>query len=281
MRVEAAFQEAMANAGLLTQDPVIADGILHRIHLEGHKRGSRNGAYVLHGDGRAAGWFQDFVSGFKATWKADGDFKSDPDAHRRMKEARAKRDAEEIAKHRQAAARANSIWDAATEVDEHPYLIRKGVKAFGLRVSGKALLIPLRDSWGAIWSLQSILPDGTKKFMPGGKVKRMMNWVGNGTQTAFVAEGYATACTLAERTGFGAYVAFSSGNLLPVATELREIFPQRRIIIAGDADPVGRAKAEEAARASRAELSMPTFPPGVDGSDWNDLAVWEADNGDH
>jgi putative DNA primase/helicase len=278
------FAEAMANAGLITQDPVIADGTLHRIHLEGHKRGTRNGAYVLHGDGKAAGWFQDFVTGTRATWKATSDWKPDPDARRRMEEAKAQRLAEEKARHDEAASRAARIWEQGTDCQSYPYLTMKRVKPCGLRVKGNSLLIPLRDSWGNLWSLQRIEPHGdgfTKRFMTGGRVKGLMHWVGNGTQTVFVAEGFATAATLAERTGFGAYVAFSSGNLLAVATELREIFPQRRIIIAGDADPVGMAKAEEAARVARAELSIPEFPPGVAGSDWNDLAMWEADNGDH
>jgi putative DNA primase/helicase len=269
------FAEAMANAGLITQDPVIADGALHRIHLEGHKRGTRNGAYVLHGDGKAAGWFQDFVTGTRATWKAASDWKPDTGARRRMEEAKAQRLAEEKARHEEAASRAARIWEQATDCTSHPYLTMKRVKPCGLRVKGDALLIPLRDSWGNLWSLQRIEPHGAKRFMTGGRVKGLMHWVGNGTQTVFVAEGFATAATLAERTGFGAYVAFTAGNLLAVANELREIFPQRRIIIAGDTDPVGRAKAEEAARVARAELSIPEFPPGVEGSDWNDLSIAE------
>lgn len=106
-----------------------------------------------------------------------------------------------------------------------------------------------------------------------------MHWTGDHGQTLFVCEGYATAATLAERTGHAAYVAFSAGNLLAVATELRDCFPHRRIIIAGDSDPTGRVKAEQAARSVRAELSIPEFPEGVAGTDWNDLAAWESANG--
>lgn len=281
MHVEAAFAEAMANAGLITQDPVIADGALHRIHIEGQRRGSKNGAYVLHGDGKAAGWFQDFVTGTRATWKAGSDWKPDQDARRRIEEAKAQRLAEEKARHEEAASRAARIWEQATYCESHPYLTLKRVKPCGLRVKGNSLLIPLRDSWGSLWSLQRIEPHGdgfTKRFMTGGRVKGLMHWVGNGTQTLFVAEGYATAATLAERTGLGAYVAFSAHNLVDVASELRSIFPFRRIIIAGDTDTVGREAAEKAARAARAELSIPTFPAGVAGSDWNDLSIAEGSN---
>jgi putative DNA primase/helicase len=200
-----------------------------------------------------------------------------------MEEAKAQRLAEEKARHEEAASRAARIWEQATDCESHPYLTLKRVKPCGLRVKGNSLLIPLRDSWGNLWSLQRIEPHGDgffKRFMTGGRVKGLMHWVGNGTQTVFVAEGYATAMTLAERTGFGAYVAFSSGNLMAVATELREIFPHRRIIVAGDSDPVGRSKAEQAARSARAELSIPDFPPGAPGSDWNDLALWRAHGND-
>lgn len=68
---ESSFAAAMAEAGIVTSEPILADGQLHRIHVEGHRRGTKNAAYVLHGDGRAAGWFQDFVTGTKATWKAE------------------------------------------------------------------------------------------------------------------------------------------------------------------------------------------------------------------
>jgi putative DNA primase/helicase len=279
MHVEAAFADAMAQAGLITQDPVIADGSLHRIHIEGQRRGTKNAAYVLHSDGKAAGWFQDFVTGTRATWKAASSWKPDPDARRRMEQAKVQRRSQEEARHQEAASRAARIWEQATECESHPYLDLKHVKPCGLRVKGNSLLIPLRDSWGNLWSLQRIEPHGdgfTKRFLTGGRVKGLMHWIGNGTQTVFVAEGYATAATLAEQTGMGGYVAFNAGNLEAASVELREIFPHRRIIVAGDADPVGRAKAEQAALSARAELSIPDFPPGVPGTDWNDLATWGA-----
>lgn len=285
MDAELAFQSAMAEAGIVTNEPILADGQIHRVHVEGHRRGTKNAAYALHTDGRAAGWFQDFVTGTRATWKASGDWKPDPGAKQRMEQAKAQRKAEEHARHMEAASRAARIWEQATDCEGHPYLDRKRVRAWGLRVKGNALLIPLRDSWGRVWSLQRIEPHGdgfSKRFMAGGRVKGLMHWVGDlYGHLLFVCEGYATAATIAGQTGQAAYVAFSAGNLMDVAVELRAIFPHRRIIIAGDSDPVGRGKAESAARAARAELSIPEFPEGVPGSDWNDLAAWRAGHGDN
>jgi putative DNA primase/helicase len=51
MHIEAEFFAAMQEAGITPSDGVIADGQLHRCHIEGHKSGTRNGAYVLHPEG--------------------------------------------------------------------------------------------------------------------------------------------------------------------------------------------------------------------------------------
>ena len=62
------FSNAMAAAGIVTDDTITADGHLHRIHVEGQRRGSRNAAYILHSDGFPAGWFMDFKTGTTGTW---------------------------------------------------------------------------------------------------------------------------------------------------------------------------------------------------------------------
>src|SRR5260363_320250 len=50
-------------------------------------------------------------------------------------------------------------WQCTWETlapDDHPYLKRKQVEAFGLRREGHLLVTPLRDADGKIWSLQYI-----------------------------------------------------------------------------------------------------------------------------
>jgi phage/plasmid primase-like uncharacterized protein len=51
-----------------------------------------------------------------------------------------------------------------------------------------------------------------------------------------IGEGYATVDTLSQALGFPTVAAFDSGNLPSVATLLREKFPDKPIIIAGDND---------------------------------------------
>src|ERR1700734_1904673 len=52
-----AFREAMEAVGIRTKDKIVGDGVLHRVHVDGDGKGSRNGWYLLHVDERPAGVF--------------------------------------------------------------------------------------------------------------------------------------------------------------------------------------------------------------------------------
>ena len=52
------------------------------------------------------------------------------------------------------------MFEASDAPDSHPYLERKMVRSYGLRLWGNQLLIPLHDEAGKLVSLQSIDPDG-------------------------------------------------------------------------------------------------------------------------
>ena len=81
-------------------------------------------------------------------------------------------------------------------------------------MQGDRLLIPLGDKQDKLWSLQKILPDGEKKFLPGGKVDGCFHLFGKEPEKNLcVAEGYATAATIHEATGYAVAVAFNAGNL--------------------------------------------------------------------
>ena len=67
-----AFRAAMHEAGTPPPDVIEADGLLHRFHVEGDKRGTLNGWYCLHLDGRAAGIFGNWKTGMRCTWAANG-----------------------------------------------------------------------------------------------------------------------------------------------------------------------------------------------------------------
>jgi len=97
------------------------------------------------------------------------------------------------------------------------------------------------------------------------------------TQPLCIAEGFATGATIREATGYAAAVAFSSGNLEPVARVLREKFRDLELIMCADdaatAGNPGMTKARVAALAVGGKIAVPDFgadrPAGM--SDFNDM----------
>ena len=284
-----AFRDALAEAGFRLDGLPEMDGALHRVPVEGDKGRERSGAYVGYLDGRPAGFMQNFRTGQKTTWKAEqaADLDTALDYAKLAAEAaerRATREQQLQVEYAAAAQAAEAQFEGAAEIAEHPYLARKGVGGYGVR-QGKdgRLLVPICDLDGKLWSYQAISEDGTKQFMKGGRVQGGQHQIGDFGETTpiIIAEGYATAATLHELTGYPAAIAFTASNLRPVAEALRGRYPDREIIIAGDNDRgreeagqvnVGREKAEEAAQAIGGLVVLPPFERGGEGSDWNDLA---------
>jgi putative DNA primase/helicase len=278
------FLDAMRQHGLDPTEEIVADGSLHRIRWRADKKGSRNGAYVLHVNGhRPAGYFECFKRGIRVTWAADGARLSATERKafaREMAEERKRRQKEERDRHELVAKQAAAILETAQDADpSHPYLQRKGVGPHGLKVDATGrLMVPLRDARQKIWSVQTIAPDGTKRFLPGGR-KQGLYWPLSAKGKALViAEGFATAASIREATGLPVVIAFDGGNLLPVAKAVREKLPLVPIVIAADDDHAtsgnpGLTKAREAAELIGAAVAVPAFPEGVErGTDFNDLA---------
>ena len=175
-----------------------------------------------------------------------------------------------------------------------PYMKTKGIKAHtGVFTDreGKTTYIPAFDTNGKQWTMQYIQEDGTKRFAKSSKKEGCFHPVGGMDALAaapalVISEGHATAASLAEGLGHATVAAFDSGNLPHVARALRERFPGKPIVIAGDDDKTqeierghnpGRAKAEEAAKAVGGKAIFPIFAPGEQQAkgctDFNDLAT--------
>jgi putative DNA primase/helicase len=191
---------------------------------------------------------------------------------------RREREAEGAKRKVEAREKAALIWQAAvTAPEDHPYLVKKGIKAHGLRVHDGALVIPICDGV-ELHSLQFIGPEGDKRFLSGGRVSGCYLLIGNLDGTLCIVEGYATGASIHEATGCAVAVAFNAGNLLPVARTLCVKFPHLRLIVCADDDASttgnpGLSKAREAAQAVGALLAVPDFdrtrPDGA--TDFNDL----------
>jgi putative DNA primase/helicase len=294
----------MGAAGIVPPAAIIADGALHRFHIEGHRHGSKNGAYVFHRDRKPAGWFQDYKSGVSGTWTAGGGRWHLDQATRHAIEAeRQRRLADTAERHARKAREAQADWGAASLCLAHAYLTRKAVEAHGLRVAdwrrwiedgGRwreivipgALLVPMRDEAGTLWNLQGIFsvvhPElGRDKDFRGGRKAGLFHIIGEASGTVRIAEGYATGATVHRMTGDRVFVAFDCGNLEAVARTARKLHPAARIVICADNDrftvrPIpnpGVAKARAAALAVGGFVAIPQFPEGATGTDWNDWAA--------
>lgn len=106
-----AFRAAMNEAGMVVKEPLIADGILHRCYVDGDKPGTKNGAYILHMDGKPSGYFEHFKTGIRQTLSLSGKREPMTSAMREQIEAdRAKRQQEQQQAHRIAAEKARFVW---------------------------------------------------------------------------------------------------------------------------------------------------------------------------
>ena len=280
----AAFRDALASAGVLLAAGVqiVPDGKLHRVRAHDDKPGQRTAWYRMHLDNPIAGAGGDWRKGISARWcsKRESSLtaKERQELAARILRERAEAQAEQEARHRDAAARALRVWnDSAPAAARHPYLDRKGIAPGIARQSGGALVLPVVDFTGTLHGLQFIAEDGGKKFLSG--MAKQGHFIPSGgtpspDRPLWIAEGHATACTLsALQPGVVVIAACDAGNLLSVATEARKRWSGIDLVVCPDFDAVGRQKGQEAAEKARARIMKPDrlpsdLPAWV--SDWND-----------
>jgi putative DNA primase/helicase len=279
------FLDAMRAAGLNPPSD-IEPGKLHRFPGIGKSNGNTAGWCKLFDDG-LGGVFGDWATALSETWQAKREKPFSPIEQEAFSRevAESQRQATEASKARrdEAAGRAAEVWEAATPAgNQHPYLLKKGIQAHGLRIHDKRLVVPLRDVGGNLRSVQFIAPDGDKRYLTGGAITGNHWTAGTLTpETPYlcVCEGAATAATVHEATGTVTVAAMSTGNLKAVAEALQTKYPGTRIIVCGDDDyqtegNPGQKAATDAACAVGGIVAMPQFPTPRDpeATDFNDLA---------
>lgn len=206
-----------------------------------------------------------------------------------------------------AARDAAELWRGAAELTDatcSPYLARKGVQAYGLRLlPGQVLAVPMRNEADELVNLQRIAPRPPsaedearglveKRYMPGGRKTSARHWLGNTDPSAqpddpplCLAEGYATAASAHEATGWPVAVCFDSGNLVAVAKSMPALHPGAAFLVLADDDGAtaartgknpGREAAAQAVRAlrkagSKAWAVCPTGHAEGSNADFNDM----------
>jgi hypothetical protein len=208
---------------------------------------------------------------------------------REQREAEArKREEQEARRRAEAAARAKAIWESAqAALDTYPYLVRKGVKSHGLKlyrgdlvIDGMpcdgALLVPIQDIDGALYSLAFISPEerrddkgnpDNKRFLPKGQKAENFFLVGSPGDVICTTEGYADTASLFEASGYASAVAFDVGNILAVVKALRSRYSDARILACLDNDAAGRKAGESLAGIENVAVIYP--PEGF--KDFNDF----------
>jgi len=283
----AAFRDALASVGVLLAAGVqiVPDGKLHRVRAYDDKPGQRTAWYRMHLDSPIAGAGGDWRKGISARWcsKRESSLtaKERQELAARILRERAEAQAEQEARHRDAAARALRVWaDAAPAAARHPYLDRKGITPGIARQSGGALVLPVHDFTGQLWGLQFIQPDSGKRFLSGMRKAGCftpVNGMPSPDSRLLICEGWATGQTLAALSpGAVVLAALDCGNMQAVACEARRLFPALDIVICADLGEVGMTKAKAAAIASRAKWIWPKLPADAPAwvNDFNDWSAW-------
>jgi len=300
MTPEEEFAEALRSLGCVVEGkhPVM-DGTKQRIAVEGDKKSEQAGFYVGHLDGHPAGYIKNNKTGIEMKWKSKG-YALDPEQKAQLNaEAAAKlqaRDTEQARLHEYTAQRVSAQMADLVPVEQPtPYMQAKGIEPQAgvfTDKDGQKTYIPATDVDGKQWTMQYIKEDGTKRFAKDSRKEGCFHVIGGMAALAkapvlVISEGYATAASLSQALGFATVAAFDSGNLPLVAKALREKFPDKPVVIAGDDDEhleatqgvnPGRSKAEEAAKAVGGKVLLPIFAPGEQAAnpkrftDFNDLA---------
>ena len=288
------FQKLLSDTGAVKILTIIADGEFHRFGVKGDKHGQMSGWYILndHGDllvGACGNW----RTGLSEVWCSK--------SVQTLSGVERKAYAESIAKAKQQYAEAKAkmhqevkiraqklILSTRDATTDNAYAKRKCIRTYGCKVLGytDTLVVPICDGDDEqgqpyIVNIQFISPDGSKKYMTGGKKKGCYLQISKNDSNIYViCEGFATGASIAQATNYQVIVAFDAGNLLPVAQHIaKSKKPDQTIIIAADNDTwgevnIGVQKASEAAKAIHACLAIPDFA-NCDASqkptDFNDL----------
>lgn len=224
---------------------------------------------------------------------------------KRIAAERAARDEAEIDRERtETAAKAAAILKATTAATgDNPYLARKQASPTAtLReidadaaatvlgytpksgvepLEGSLLVVPVKQG-DAISTLELIDGKGRKTALSGRGTKVGGWWATrrppDDVDVLLVGEGVATVLSTSEATGHVGIAALSAGNLLAVASVMRDRYQDAELVLLADlvkSTGLPDPRAVETARAAGGKLAIPDFGPQRDpgDKDFNDLFV--------
>ncbi len=219
----------------------------------------KNGAYTIFPETGVC-WCKNWETGEEISFKIDGKELSGSEKSI-ISQSKRKIEVERFGIQEVVAKESVAKWDRAIHASSTAYTRNKGVKCYGVRRNNNALIIPLRDKEGKIWSLQYINDDGSKRFTKGGKKKGCFFEI-SGNEKIVLCEGYATGASIHEATGYSVIVCFDADNMI----EVGKSFKTAVIGADNDLNHVGEIKAKKTGKKYY-------LPPIIDGksTDFNDL----------
>jgi len=163
----------------------------------------------------------------------------------------------------------------------HGHTVSLLVKQFsmaGMSFSAGSVLLPLTDIAGNITGGQLISLEGEKCLLQGSQLSGAFIQVcaspAEPPEQVIITEGFATGITVSMLADGLILAAVAATNLVKVAQQIRQRWPDARIILAGDndlldgKDNTGRIQAEKAAKAVDGWV---TLPPTRHKADWDDF----------
>ena len=260
----------MHNIGLLVSDPIL-NGEIQRTSVVG-KAGN-------------SGWYVGAILSGRpyctyGRWDTGDKVRHSNKNHQitvvesaKLREMQEKVELEKKKKHQKAAVIAKKMYQNAIPKD-HEYLKNKQAKQHITRVYNNMLLIPIYDETGELVNIQRVFPDGSKKFLYGGKIIGCASKI-KGTGKTLVCEGYSTGSSLHEATGYNVVIAFNAMNLSHVAKKIRKKDPGKNIVICADNDrfveKLGYCPGEKFGREASKAAGAGFIIPSEVGKDFNDI----------
>jgi putative DNA primase/helicase len=277
-------------------DHPVLNGEPQRIPAVNDKRGDLTIFYIGHADGVPNGYAQNNRTKQVIRWKATGQYLSSEAKADLAEQAEQKRYARKQAEgqvYEATAARLAEEMRNNSVARNTAYHEAKGIEATpGAPSRAGDVLVPGYDVEGKLWTIQYIKEDGIKRFAKNSRKHGCFHVIGalNAASAlqkiavspvVVIAEGYATAATLAKHAKVPVLAAYDSGNLLSVAAAVHERWPDKGIVVAGDDDHgvesnPGRQKALAAAEAVAGVAIFPNFTADQRSrglTDFNDLGT--------
>ncbi len=255
------LSSALFDYGLIVSGPIIEDGQIQRCGTRKKPKG-KNGWYIAYDNGEAAIFGNWETGDGYEYWRQDGAKEYRPADRSRIEKFKEQKEQSQL----QSADEAVAFYESRAKEGFSDYLKTKRIYPYGARFDGNVLIIPCQDAAGKIWSYQKIYGDGSKYFMPGGKISGCYHAIFpdrniSRDELVVICEGFATGASIHQETGLPVIVAFNAGNLKPVCETV--IF--RNLLIAADNDKSGVG--EKAAQETGYKYVMPR----IEGADYNDL----------